>query len=227
MTDREDPIKPEDTDGEYVPDPEDFILEPRRPPGPLARFPSPRHVIPALALFLLFYLATAVYNMYPEGDTLWLSGEALFTRHEYWRLLTSLFTHKDMRHLMANALIFIGFGWTLRAYFGLIAFPAASLAIGLITNLITIYFYPPGVRLIGASGMAYGMASLWLVFYIRHDTDHRVPVRIFRAAGFALIMLFPTTFNPQVSYLAHGVGFATGILLGLAILPLVSVRDPA
>lgn len=226
MTERDDTARPEAYDGDYEPAPEDFIPEPPRPSGPLARFPSPGRAIPALALFLLCYIATAVYNNYPEGDRLWLSGEALFGKHEYWRLLTSLFTHRDLSHLFANALIFIGFGWMLRAYFGLVAFPIASLVIGLMTNLITIYFYPPAIRLLGASGMAYGMASLWLIFYIRHDTDHRVPVRIMRAVGFALIMLFPTTFDPQVSYLAHAVGFASGALFGIAILPMVSVHDP-
>lgn len=226
MTEREDNVQTGENDEEYFPAPEDFIPEPPRPPGPLARFPSPLHAIPALAIFLVFCLATAIYNNYPEGEQLWLSGEALFMRHEYWRLLTALLTHRDMAHLLANALIFLGFGWMLKAYFGPMVFPVASLVTGLISNLATVYAYHPGIRLIGASGMNYGMAALWLILYIRHDTDHRLPVRIFRAAGFALIILFPTTFDPAVSYLAHAVGFASGIVIGLAILPGVSVRDP-
>jgi rhomboid protease GluP len=211
---------------EYIPGPEEFGEGPERPLGPLAHFPSPRHALPALMLFIIFYLATVVYNRYPEGEYLWLSSDALFNRHEYWRLITSLLTHADLAHLLSNALIFLIFGWMLKAYFGMISFPIASLVVGVITNLITIAVYEPGIKLLGASGMAYGMVSLWLVFYIRHDTDHAVPVRIFRAIGFALVMMFPTTFDPQVSYLAHAVGFITGMALGLLLLPIISVHDP-
>ncbi len=210
-----------------IPDPDDFEEEQERQPGPLAKFPSPRHGFPALVLFLAFYVATAVYNGYPAGDYLWLSGNALFRDHQYWRLLTSLFTHADLSHLLGNTLIFLVFGWMLKAYFGLLVFPAASLAIGLLTNLITIAAYEPRIRLVGASGMAYGMVALWLVFYIHHDTDHAVPVRIVRAIGFALVMMFPSTFDPRVSYLAHAIGFGTGLIIGFLLLPFINAREPS
>jgi rhomboid protease GluP len=220
-----DPDNLKDTDDQDVPGLEDFGEEPK-PLGPLAYFPSLRHALPALLLFMIFYIATVIYSSYPEGEYLWLSGNALFIRHEYWRLLTSLFTHADLSHLLSNALIFLVFGWMLKAYFGMIAFPVASLLAGIITNLITIAVYEPGIKLLGASGMAYGMVSFWLIFYIRHDTDHAVPIRIFRAIGFSLVMMFPTTFDPQVSYLAHAVGFITGIVLGILLLPIISVHNP-
>lgn len=216
---------PESFDNDYYPSDEDFQSEPTRPKSPLSHFPSPRHAVPALILFVIFYIATVIYNKYPQGEYLWLSGYALFVKHEYWRLLTSLLAHADLAHLLSNALIFLIFGWMLNAYFKLIAFPIASLAIGLITNLITITWYDPAVKLIGASGMAYGMVALWLVFYIRHETDYSVPMRIFRAIGFALILLFPTTFDPQVSYMAHAIGFMAGIVMGILLLPIIIVRQ--
>ena len=157
---------------------------------------------------------------------LWLSGEALFSRHEYWRLATSLFTHADLLHIVSNALIFLAFGWMLKAYFGFIAFPILPLIIGMASNLMTIALYDPNIKLIGASGMAFGMVSLWLVLYIRHDTDHSVPVRILRAVGFALAMMFPSTFDPQVSYLAHATGFGMGLIAGMLLLPVMRLREP-
>lgn len=211
---------------DYVPDPEDFREEPPRPPGPLAHFPALRHAVPAMLVFILFYLATVIYQQKPAGDYLWLSGDALINRHEYWRIVTSLLTHADLHHLLSNALIFLVFGWMLKAYFGPFIFPGLSFAAGIAANLLTVLLYQPEIRLIGASGMAYGMVSLWLVFYIRHDTDHALPVRIFRATGFSLVMMFPTTFDPHVSYLAHAIGFLAGLFLGLSVLPVVSARDP-
>jgi membrane associated rhomboid family serine protease len=213
-------------DDDYYPSPEDFNEKPERPKGPLSQFPSPRHALPALFLFFIFYISTVIYTGYPQGEYLWLSGDALFSRHEYWRLATSLFTHADLLHIISNALIFLAFGWMLKAYFGFIAFPGLTLIIGLATNLITIALYDPGIQLIGASGMAYGMVSLWLVLYIQHDTDHSVPVRIMRSVGFALAMMFPTTFDPHVSYLAHATGFGMGLVVGILLLPVIRLRDP-
>jgi len=213
-------------DSEYYPDPEDFASEPPRPRGPLTHFPSLRHGIPAVISFFVCYIATVVYYRYPAGEYLWVSGNAVFLGHEYWRFITSIITHADLSHLLANALIFLVFGWMLKAYFGWILFPCISIIIGLITNVITVALYNPGIKLLGASGMAYGMVSMWLVFYIRHDVDHRIPFRIVRAVGFALAMMFPATFDPQVSYLAHAVGFGVGLMAGFILLPFISVREP-
>lgn len=210
-----------------VPAEEDFDEEPERPRGPLSIFPSPAHAIPAIIIFMLFYAATVIYGAYPEGEYLWISGNSIFNNHEYWRLLTAIFTHADMQHLLSNALIFLVFGWMLEAYFGLLAFPLASICIGLITNAITVFIYDPGIKLVGASGMAYGMVSLWLVFYIFNDAYYPLPVRIFRAIGFALIMMFPTTFESHVSYLSHAAGFLTGMLAGFLLVRFIPVRDPS
>lgn len=81
------------------------------------------------------------------------------------------------------------------------------------------------MRLVGASGMIYGMAALWLVLYIYHDTDRSMKMRIFRAAGFTLIVLFPETYNPSTSYMAHAAGFTLGIISALLILPFAKVKN--
>lgn len=212
-------------EGEFYPDPEDFEETPRQR-GPLSRLPRARYARPAILCFVLFYIASLAYGRHPLGDRLWASGEAVFAHGEYWRLVTSLLTHADIVHLLTNALFFLVFGWLLRAYFGFLVFPVASFAIGVATTLLTIALYEPHMRLVGASGMVYGMAALWLVFYLRYDTDHYPSMRILRAAGFVMIMLLPTTLHPTVSYLAHAIGFGTGILAGLLLLPAVRVRDP-
>jgi rhomboid protease GluP len=209
----------------YYPEEGDFEEAPR-PQGPLSRLPSARYARPAIICFILFYLVSLIYSRHPLGDKLWASGEAVFGQYEYWRLVTSLLTHADIIHLLTNALFFLVFGWLLRAYFGLLVFPVLSFIIGVATTLLAIALYEPHIRLIGASGMIYGMAALWLIFYVRYDTDHHLSMRIFRAVGFVMVMLLPTTLLPSVSYLAHALGFGIGFIAGLLLLPLVRVRDP-
>jgi len=196
------------------------------PDGPLNRFPDRRHLLPALALLVLFYAASALHGNHPLGQKLWVSGSAVFGSGEYWRVFTALFTHQDMVHLLSNAFMFIVFGWALKAYYGWMIFPLASLALGALTNYLTVLVYPQHIRLLGASGMVYAMAALWLVFYARHDVSHYPPVRLFRALGFVMVMLLPSTLEPNVSYLAHGIGFLAGLLAGLALMFFVAPREP-
>lgn len=209
----------------YMPVEADFLPSPPKIAGPLSAVPSPGLAKPALIAFIFFTIASAAYWRDPEASQLAVSGEAVFKNHQYWRLFTALFTHSDFGHLLSNMPLFLIFGWYLRAFFGVWTFPVASFFIGVASNLATIYFYPPTAQLIGASGMLYGMVALWLVLYVKFDIDHSVFMRFFRALGFSIGVLFPTTFQPTTSYLAHAAGFAIGAILGLAMMPLLHVHD--
>lgn len=202
------------------------LEESDRPPGPLSHFPSARYSRPAIIVFFACLLFTTLYGSDPYRDKLWISGNALFVHHEWWRLFTAIFTHAGSMHLLSNTLLVLIFGWMLHAYYGMFLFPIASIMVGVITNFISVSIYAPGVRLLGASGMAYGMVAIWLVCYLSHDTDRKLPMRIFRAMGFAAVMLIPATIEPRVSYLSHAVGFIAGIIIGLLLSRIMHPRIP-
>ena len=208
----------------YYPRAEDFGPSPPKPTPPLMRVPGLRWMRPALFFFSLFFVASVREWMWPESERWTVSNAAIFERHEYWRLVTALFTHSSMEHLLANTPLFLIFGWFLRAFFGRLAFPIATITIGILSNLATVASYEPNSELLGASGMLYGMVALWLVFYMRFATEFAVPMRIFRAVGVSLLLLFPTTFEKNVSYMAHATGFLFGGLIGLILLPFIKVQ---
>jgi rhomboid protease GluP len=193
-------------------DPEDFEPTPKRV-GPLSHRLTAQALFPAALCFLAFAVTSGLYwRQTSVSNMLWVSGETIFVDGEYWRLLSALFTHSDAGHLLSNTPLFLIFGWVLYGYFGRLVFPATAFVLGIATNLWTIYLYPAEVRLVGASGMLYGMIALWLVLYIKFDVDHSLPWRLIRALAFTLIVIFPTTFQPKTSYLAHGIGFLLGLL---------------
>lgn len=190
-------------------------------PGWLEQKPKLKDINPSLVIYLLCILCTgfARHPAIPQG--LWVSGESIFSKQEYWRLFTALLVHGDWGHLLANSPLLLIFSWYLRTYFGLILFPLVSIAAGMLTNLITIWFYPPGLRLVGASGMVYAMVAMWLVFYMSYEVRFTRLARAMRAIGFALVLMAPTSFSPRTSYLAHGVGFGIGALIALLAIPLL------
>lgn len=218
----------EPTDGEnleYTPDPDDFLPSPPKQLGPLNQRPDLSYARPAVMLFVLFFVFSFSHWSQANHKSFAAIRSNILDNHEWWRLLTALFTHADIDHLASNTPLFLIFGWLLHAYFGWIAFPATALLVGVLSNLATIITMSQTGSLVGASGMLYGMVALWLVLYVHFDTDHTVPMRIFRATGVSLLLLFPTTFRPSTSYTAHATGFIIGIAAGMLLTRLVKVRQ--
>ena len=175
----------------------------------LSRKTSPESLIIAvLGLAVLFLFFTF------DQKTLSANGLLIFEKKEYWRAFTTTLLHADLNHLAHNAFFFTGLAALLHNYFGFWVFPVLSLIAGALINIICLYFYPPGVSLVGVSGVIYFMASFWLVLYLFVEKRQTLKVRILHAMAVSLIFFFPEAFQPQTSYLAHGVGFALGLPMG-------------
>lgn len=196
------------------PAPEDFL--PATPKTRTAIYQKPRlkSAIPAV-LFLAFAFSMSVLVWRSLGRMrLGISHELFFDGGEYWRGVTALLVHSDMAHFLSNSWLVFLFGWFLRDLAGLWAFPLLSVCLGFLTNVLTVMTMPAKTMLIGASGMAYGMVGFWLVLYVGL-AEGSLARRLMGAIGFVLIILFPTTFRPEVSYMAHGIGFGLGLAGGI------------
>lgn len=202
------------------PDPEDFELTPK-PKGYLQQIPHLSSINLPILFVLLFLFVSYLYWTDDVKTYLWVSRDSIFVQNEYWRLLSALFVHSGLMHLLNNSLLFTIFGALLSFFYGSVVFPLAAFVVGMITNAITIYFYAPHVHLIGASGMVYGMVGMWIVFYVAFEKRFDLFMRVFRVLGFSLVLLFPTTFKKEVSYMAHGVGFLVGIVAALFLIPML------
>ncbi len=171
------------------------------------------------ALATLFLCLTGfVYelNLGDARDWMAASGEAVFNRGESWRLLTTIFAHADLGHLMANSLLFFVLGFFLYGHFGPLLFPVLALVGGVMTNWIALKTYDPKTVLIGASGVVYWMGGAWLVLYFFLSRQKNLTQRILRTLGVAILLFMPhETFEPSVSYRTHFAGFGVGALTGL------------
>ena len=136
----------------------------------------------------------------------------------WWVSFAAMFVHADVGHLLSNLLLFIPFAALLQGHYGRAAFPWLGLLIGYLTHLAVLLIKGSGYGLVGASGMVYGLGALWLGLFILHGNRYTFKDRIIRSIGVMLILLFPTQFMPEVSYLAHAIGF----LVGLVFVPLVA-----
>ncbi len=148
------------------------------------------------------------------GDRLSALPDRIFRNHEYWRAFTSMAVHADAEHLISNSLPLALLSSLIFGYYGFWIYPFSLCLAGALVMGISAATYPPGVYLMGASGLVYLMAGFWLMLFLFIDTRHSLGQRLFRAAGFSLIFLVPTSYKAGVSYRTHGIGFAVGLVFG-------------
>lgn len=124
--------------------------------------------------------------------------------------MTAVAVHTDIAHFFSNAIFLALFSYLLFGYFGFWVFPVLGLALAGLTNYLSLLTYPAEVSLVGASGLVYWMAGFWLSMYLLVDRSLGLGKRVMRAVVIALLVLFPTTIQENVSYRTHAIGFGLG-----------------
>ena len=142
---------------------------------------------------------------------------------EYWRLLTSLFLHYGLLHLVFNlyALWIIGPG--LERAIGSVRFGLCYLLAGLGSGLgvlsLRLVGWNNSEQLVGASGCVMGLVGVWAGLLLRH---RHTPGAGRRLKNILVIVAVQTAFDlstPQISMAAHMSGLVTGLALGLIFAP--------
>lgn len=165
---------------------------------------------------ILFFLLFGIQIVFQTGlgglDALMVaSGEAVFQKHEYWRLWSALFAHADFGHIASNSLLFFPFTYYLFGYYGLWFFPLFGIFIGGVVNALVLLGMPAETGLLGISGVVYWMGAAWLTLYLLVDRRGTLRLRIAKVALITALLFTPEMYQPQVSYMSHFLGFLFGI----------------
>jgi rhomboid protease GluP len=194
----------------------------RWPPPKLPEAPGKRE----MELFTpLLWCAAVLASFWAQGH--WrdwtefglLDASAVFQRDEWWRLVTALFLHGDVGHLVSNTIsgIFVfaavlstmgrGRGWALLATAATVGNLAAAVA-----------HHSGGYRSLGASTAIFAAVGLLTGRALRVvlRVDHRYRWRTLfgpLAAGLTVLALYGAG-GQQVDVMAHLTGFAAGLVLG-------------
>ncbi|MDA2930577.1 rhomboid family intramembrane serine protease [Acidobacteria bacterium AH-259-O06] len=136
----------------------------------------------------------------------------ILAEQEYWRLITAIAVHADLRHFLSNAIFFTFFVYLLYGYFGFWMYPVSFAALGALTNYCSLLTYSGNVQLVGASGVIYLMAGFWLTIYVFIERSRPLQKRLLHAIGIGLIVLIPTNLSPGVSYRTHAIGCCIGVI---------------
>jgi rhomboid protease GluP len=142
---------------------------------------------------------------------------AATTDGEWWRLVTSMFMHYGLMHLLFNMWALFQAGQLVERLLGRALFALTYLACGLAGGLLSIYWHGDRMWSVGASGAIFGVYGALLGHFLR---EHRgIPKVVFHPimrstlffAGYNLVY---GMVNSSIDNSAHIGGFLTGIVLG-------------
>lgn len=137
---------------------------------------------------------------------------------EYWRLLTPVFLHIQLGHLIFNSFALVIFGPALERMLGIPKFIFVYLFTGIAGNLGTYIIDPTSsVPHLGASGAIYGLFGLYIyMVWMRKDLMDKGSANIVTVVF--VIGLVMTFIQPNINIAAHIFGFIAGFATGPIIL---------
>jgi membrane associated rhomboid family serine protease len=143
-----------------------------------------------------------------QGSNGLLLGPGGISDGEYYRLLTSMFLHFGVLHLVMNMWALWVVGRILEAVLGPVRFLALYLVAGLGGSLAVYLFDPLGLTA-GASGAVFGLfAALFIVLRrMKRDTSSIIPL---------LVINIIISFVPGISLAGHLGGLITGAIVAFA-----------
>lgn len=182
------------------------------------RFSEYIRLYPVVTFLLALNIGIFVLMMIPSiGDQLFLLGigdNFLIANGEYWRLLTPMFLHGGLTHLLFNMFSLFIFGPELEKIAGKARFITIYMLAGLFGDIATYFLQSPDYRHLGASGAIFGIFGAFgaLVYYTKHVFPQLKQVIL----PIILISVVMTFVGTDINVTAHIAGLFVGFLIGLS-----------
>ncbi|MFB6679973.1 rhomboid family intramembrane serine protease [Streptomyces sp. NPDC057684] len=130
---------------------------------------------------------------------------------EWYRLVTSMFTHQEVWHIAFNMLGLWWLGGPLEAALGRARYIALYMVSGLAGSALTYALAGPSEQSLGASGAVFGLLGATAVLVRRLNYDMRPVIGLL-----ALNLLFTFTWG-NIAWQAHVGGLVAGVVVGYAM----------
>ena len=135
---------------------------------------------------------------------------------ELYRLITSIFLHGSLLHIMCNMYSLYVIGQQLESFFGKVKYTIIFIGSGVIGNLLSMAFLQDSYISVGASGAIFGLLGslLYFGYHYRVYLSGVIKSQIIPLIILNLLIGFLAT---DINNLAHIGGLIGGILLSMAV----------
>jgi membrane associated rhomboid family serine protease len=146
----------------------------------------------------------------PSGDVVGIAAG------QEWRMVTAIFLHGGILHLLMNAYALWIFGPVVERELGRGRFLAIFLATGLFASAASFGFAPiPSPVGVGASGAIFGVVGAFVAYNYRHWELAVAAARLRGLAPFLILNLIFSFALPFIDWRAHLGGFVAGLAAGI------------
>ncbi len=138
-----------------------------------------------------------------------------------WTVVTAIFVHANLLHLLGNMIFLYVFGNTLESVANAKKMLSAFLLGGVLSFPFSIPFFPPDATFVGASAAIFTLTAIvMLVKPLRFSGLLLMPVGLIAVLYFLYnsIAVF-YHIQSDVAYISHIIGFGLGLPLGIAWSP--------
>jgi rhomboid protease GluP len=178
-------------------------------------------IVYSIALVFLAMVLFGVSPVQPKVDTL-LSWGGIFrgavVGGEWWRLITYMFLHSGIMHLLMNTYALLYIGMFLEPLLGKARFISAYLLTGICAGLTSIMMHPWSVG-VGASGAIFGMYGVFFSLLTTNHLQRTAKKTMLRSILFFIVFNLFMGMQGNVDNAAHIGGLFSGILMGYAYYP--------
>ena len=138
-----------------------------------------------------------------------------------WTLITAIFVHASLIHLLGNMIFLYVFGNTLESVTNSKRMLTVFFVGGILSFPLSLPFFPPDATFVGASAAIFTLAAVVMLLKpLRFSWLLLMPVGMVAIVYF-LYNALAVYFNLQsnVAYVSHVIGFSLGIPFGIAWSP--------
>lgn len=137
---------------------------------------------------------------------------------QWWRLLTAMFLHGGMTHILMNMFSLYIVGRGVERFFDAKSYVVIYFFSGLIGGLVSLYMHPASVG-VGASGAIFGIFGAIAGFFVAHRSHIEAQTKVFMkefaiVIGINLVIGFSI---PGIDVSAHVGGLVVGFIGGYLI----------
>jgi len=196
----------------------------------IVKFQPGFRVTPALLILnLLMFLVVAAVNgnfsqFSPQSLLMLGANYSNFVdQGQWWRFLTSMFLHLSLTHLVFNSASLFVLGRFIEPLLGSTVFLLVYLVCGL-TGSLASYLFNPGVLSAGASGAIFGLFGIFLAVLLSNIVRPDLRKEWLKSVGAVLAINLGLGLFLPIDNSAHLGGLASGVVLGLILLPWMRSR---
>ncbi len=191
-----------------------------------ALLPSKTYLVTPLIVYVNVFVFIAmvfggVSPLHPMAQTLLQWGgnfEPAVIHGQWWRLLSYMFLHAGVMHLLMNSYALLYIGMFLEPLLGKFRFASAYILTGICAGLLSITMHTTSVG-VGASGAIFGMYGIFLSVLTTSHIEKTMRKTMLRSILFFVVLNLLYGLQGNTDNAAHIGGLLSGMAIGYLYYP--------